>query len=93
MRRAVRATQEEIDNRVVAEADDETAWEPAVHVSRKQAEIGLSANLARRASFLAQLHRERDLQAWVEKVIRERVELEERAFSQARRELSPKIGA
>jgi hypothetical protein len=55
--------------------------------------VDLSASLAQRAAFLARLHRERNLQSWVERVIRERVELEERAFTQARRELSSKAGA
>jgi hypothetical protein len=91
--RSVRLTQEEIDDRVVAEADDDSAWDPPVHVSRKQAAIGLPASLAQRASFLARLHRERNLQAWVERVIRERVELEEHAFTRARRELASKPGA
>lgn len=83
-------TQDEIDERVIAQADDDSAWEPAVHVSRKQAAIGLSGSLAQRAAFLARLHRESNLQAWVERVVRERVELEERAFTEARRDLSSK---
>jgi hypothetical protein len=91
--RAKRLTQDEIDDRVIAQADDDSAWEPPIHVSRKQAVIGLPPNLAQRAAFLARLHRERNLQAWVERVIRERVELEERAFTQARRELGSKTGA
>lgn len=92
-RRTKRLTEEEIDERVIAQADDDSAWEPLVHISRKQAAIDLPGNLAQRAAFLARLHRERDLQAWVEKVIRERVELEERAFTEARRELGAKPGA
>lgn len=83
-------TQEEIDERVIAQADDDSAWEAPVHVSRKQAAIGLPGSLAQRAAFLARLHRERNLQSWIERVIRERVELEERAFTQARRELGSK---
>lgn len=89
-RRVRRLTQDEIDERVVAQADDDSAWEPLVHVSRKRAAIGLPGSLAQRAAFLARLHRERNLQTWIEKVIRERVELEERAFTQARRELGSK---
>jgi hypothetical protein len=89
-RRAHRLTQEEIDERVIAQAEDDSAWEPLVEVSRNQAAIGLSGSLAQRAAFLARLHRERDLQTWLERVIRERVELEERAFTQARRELGAK---
>ena|SRR5690349_18190485 len=92
-RRAHQMSPDEIDERVVAQAEDDSAWEPIVAVSRKQAAIGLPSNLAQRAAFLARLHRERNLQAWVERVIRERVELEERAFTQARRELGAKPGA
>ena len=82
----------EIDDRVIGEAEDDSAWEPLVHVSRKKAAIGLPGSLAQRAAFLARLHRERNLQSWIEKVVRERVELEERAFTQARRELGSKSG-
>ncbi|HVT05452.1 MAG TPA: hypothetical protein VHL58_18990 [Thermoanaerobaculia bacterium] len=78
---------------MIAQAEDDSAWESPVLVSRKQAAIGLPASLSQRAAFLARLHRERDLQTWVERVVRERVELEERAFTQARRELAPKTGA
>ena len=92
-RRARRPTQEEIDERVIAEAEDDSAWEPLVHISRKQAAIGLPCSLAQRAAFLARLHRERNLESWIERVVRERVELEERAFTQARRELGSKPGA
>ena len=89
-RRAHRLTQDEIDERVIAQAEDDSAWEPLVQVSRKQAAIGLPGSLAQRAAFLARLHRERNLQTWVERIIRERVELEERAFTRARRELGSK---
>jgi hypothetical protein len=88
----LRLTEDEIDERVIAQVDDDSAWESAVHVSRKQASVALSASLAQRAAFLARLHRERNLQSWVERVIRERVELEERALTQARRELRSRAG-
>ena len=84
------STQDEIDARVIGQAEDDAAWEPPVHVSRNRTAIGLSGSLAQRAAFLARLHRERNLQAWVERVVRERVELEERAFTQARRDLGSK---
>jgi hypothetical protein len=87
-RRQTPLTQEEIDLRVIAQVDDDSAWEAPIAVSRRQAAIGLPANLAQRAAFLARLHRERSLQSWVERIVTERVELEEQAFSQARRELA-----
>jgi hypothetical protein len=45
--------------------------------------------LAARAAFLARLHRATDLESWVERVLRERVELEESAFSEAKKNLTP----
>src|ERR1041385_5977883 len=87
-----RLAEEEVDERVIAQAEDDSAWQPVVQVSRKQTEIGLPASLAQRAAFLARLHRERSLETWVERVVKERVELEERAFTQARRELGSKPG-
>jgi len=52
--------QDAIDARVIAQADDDTAWEPAVHVEKKQASVGFSASLARRAAFLARLRRSKN---------------------------------
>lgn len=77
-----------MDERVTGEAEQDSAWDAPVRVSPQYAEIGLSAGLAQRAAFLARLHREQDLQTWVERIVRERVELEERAFTEMRRELS-----
>ncbi len=57
----------------------------------KSASFSLPADLAARVAFLAQLQRERNLEAWVTRIIRERVELEELAFGQAKRELSTKV--
>jgi hypothetical protein len=79
--------QELIDERVISEAHDDSAWEAPIEVKRQGTSLGLPANLARRAAFLARLHRERDVDSWLERIVRERVELEERAFGEARRKL------
>ena len=57
-RRPKRLTEEEVDERVIAQAEDDSAWEPLVHMSRKRAAIGLPSSLARRAAFLAPAPRE-----------------------------------
>jgi hypothetical protein len=88
--RAVKARQHLIDQRVIAEASDPSAWEAPIDVKRPGKSVGLSASLARRAAFLARLHRERNLDAWLERIVRERVELEERAFGEARRQMGAK---
>jgi hypothetical protein len=45
-RRRHRLSQDEVDERLIAEAGDDSAWEAPVRVSRKRAAIGLPASLA-----------------------------------------------
>ena len=81
--------EEAIDERVIAQAENDSAWEEPVRVRRvKTASLSIPGELAARAAFLARLHREADLQRWVERVLRERVELEEFAFSAAKKKLA-----
>ena len=84
-------TNEEIDEIVTAEADDESAWtEPIPAHPQQPASIALSGDLAARAAFLARMHREKSLKSWLLRVVRERIELEEGAFVEAKREFAMK---
>jgi len=81
-------SQEEIDNLVVAQADDDSAWEKPIRVRRKKSvPLSIPAELAARAAFLARLHRRSSIEEWLTHVIRERVEREEAAFVGAKRDL------
>jgi hypothetical protein len=81
----------EIDKIVVAQADDESAWEKPQCVRRtRPASLSLPADLAARATFLAQLHRTMSVQEWLTRVIQERVELEEAAFIGIKHEFASK---
>ena len=81
--------QDKVDQFVVAQADDESAWEAPVRVKlSKPPALSLPGELAARAAFLAKLHREPGIDKWVERVIRERVELEEFVFKQTKRKLA-----
>jgi hypothetical protein len=83
------SSQETIDRLVASQADDDLAWEPPIRVRRsKPASLLIPGELAARATFLARLHREPGLSTWVERILRERVELEEIAFSKAKKELA-----
>ena len=82
----------EIDRRVIEQADDDSAWEKPVKVKRDKTSLTLPANLAARAAFLARLHRKASLDEWLTDVIQERVELEEAAFADARQAMSSKAG-
>jgi hypothetical protein len=78
-----------IDELVASEADDNLAWQPPIPVKRPQAtSVCMSGQLAARAAFLASLHRETGLDGWVERVLRERVELEELALPRAKTEFA-----
>jgi hypothetical protein len=82
-------SQDEIDKLVTAEANQDSAWEKVVSVRRaKSTSLSISADLAARAAFLAKLHRERGVDEWVERVLRERVEIEESAFTAAKKTLA-----
>jgi len=87
-----RLTEEQIDEVVTVQADDRSAWEEPIHVKRrKKSSLTIPSDLAARASFLARLHGSSGLDEWVAHILRERIELEERAFSEAQRDLSAKI--
>ena len=80
---------EGIDRIVISQSDDETAWESPIRVKRsKPASLSIPGELAARAAFLARLHRETGVDQWVERVVRERVELEELAFREAKKKLA-----
>lgn len=77
-------TENEIDEQVVAHADDDTAWETPVRVLPGVASsFSIPANLAARAAFLARLHHG-SLEDWLTRIIQERVELEEGAYAEAK---------
>jgi hypothetical protein len=81
--------QEAIDRLVIAQSEDQSAWEPPVQVKKSTpASLSIPGDLAARAAFLARLHREGKVDKWVERVIRERVELEELAFAEVKKQLA-----
>ena len=91
--RSKQLSEKEIDDLVESQAEDSSAWEKPVQVRRaKPASLSIPAELAARAAFLAKLHREKNVEDWLAKVIKERVEIEEVAFSEAKREMSLRNG-
>ena len=84
-------SEEEIDNLVESQADDDDAWDEPILVSgKRQASLSLPAELAARAAFLAKLHKEQNTKEWLKRIIAERIELEESAFIDFKKELASK---
>lgn len=84
-------SENEIDAIVLAQAEDESAWTKPVFVKRpKPAAVSLPPNLAAQAAFFARLHRERNLTAWIRRVVQERLDWEEAAFASVKRRLRAK---
>ena len=82
-------TDVEIDRVVIAQADQDAAWQKAIVVRRpKSTSLSIPAELAARAAFLARLHHESPVDKWVERIVRERVEIEESAFTAAKKTLT-----
>lgn len=88
-----RFSESEIDRIVVAQAEDETAWESPIQVHRTTpTTVSIPAELAARAAFLAQVHRQANVEEWLTRIIQERVELEEAAFVGAKRDVIAQTG-
>jgi hypothetical protein len=86
-------SEHEVDQTVVAQANDDSAWEKPVRVRRtKPASLSIPADLAMRAAFLAQLHRNKSVDHWLTHIIQERIELEEAAFLGVKQDLAAKTG-
>ncbi len=82
---------EQIDDLVVFQSEDDTAWDAPIEVRRtKPGFFPLPPELAERAMFLARVHHAADVEEWLATVIRERIELEEFAFTSAKREMRTK---
>ncbi len=81
-------SEREIDLAVIKEADSDTAWEKPVHVKRaKRAAVSIPADVASRAAFFARLHRERSVEDWIKRIVVERIDTEEAAFAELKREM------
>jgi hypothetical protein len=89
-KKAPSRSQESIDRQVTSQSENDSAWEAPVRVKRaKPASLSIPGELAARAAFLARVHRATDLESWIERVLRERIELEESAFSEVKKSLTP----
>ncbi|MBI2502591.1 MAG: hypothetical protein HYW07_05085 [Candidatus Latescibacteria bacterium] len=86
-------SEQEIDQIVTAQANNDSVWGKPIRVHRtKPASLSIPADLAARATFLAQLHRTKSLEDWLTRVIQERIELEEAAFIGVKHDLAAKAG-
>ena len=84
-------TEEEIDKLVEEQANDYTKWNKPIKVNKeKNSSINLPNELVQRAKFLANLHKENSVDEWIQKVLKEKIELEEDAYKEAKRELVKK---
>ena len=84
-------SEEEIDKIVVEQAHNDSAWEEPIHVRKTEpTSLSVPADLAARAAFVARLHREPGIEKWLTRIIRERIELEEVAFIEAKRDMAAK---
>lgn len=81
-------TEEEIDRAVVAQAENKDAWEKPVKARRaKLTSVSLPSALAAKAAFFARLHREAKLENWLNRIIQERLDIEEAAFADFKKNL------
>ncbi len=88
-KKTTRKSDKEIDELVIAQADDNSAWEKPIQARRSKSEaVSIPAEVASRAAFFARLHREASVQDWIKRIVTERVDIEEAAFAEAKRDLA-----
>lgn len=81
-------SEKEIDDMVISQADDDSAWEAPVFVEVAITNtMTLPPELAAKAAFFAQLHNMPTAEAWLQSIIQERIEFEESAFADIKRVL------
>ena len=90
-RHAKKLSHQDADAIVVSQAEDDAALEPAVEVRRgKRGSFSIPPDLAKRAAFLARVHRAPRVDDWLMRLIKERIEIEEVAYAAAKREMKSK---
>ena len=88
-KKITRKSDEKIDELVIAQADDDSAWEKPIQARRSKSEaVSIPAEVASRAAFFARLHRESSVEDWIKRIVAERVDIEEAAFAEAKRDLA-----
>jgi hypothetical protein len=88
-KKVARKSDKEIDELVIAQANDDSAWEKPIQAHRSKSEaVSIPAEVASRAAFFARLHRESSVEDWIKRIVAERVDIEEAAFAQAKRDLA-----
>jgi hypothetical protein len=92
MRTKKELSQEEIDQIVVAQADDDSAWEAPISVQHTMStSLSLPAELASRAAFMAHLHRKINVEEWLIAIIQERLDIEETVYGEVKRDFTPNM--
>jgi len=88
-KRSKQSNESRIDKVVIAQADDESAWEKPLRVRKSRAaSVSIPAEVASRAAFFARLHRESNVEEWIKKILLERIDIEEAAFAATKRDLA-----
>jgi hypothetical protein len=88
-KKVTRKSEREIDELVIAQAGVDSAWEKPVQAHRSKSEaVSIPAEVASRAAFFARLHQEASVEDWIKRVVAERVDIEEAAFAEAKRDLA-----
>ncbi|MCA9982421.1 MAG: hypothetical protein KDD89_16365 [Anaerolineales bacterium] len=82
-------SEQEIDELVIAEANELEQWEDAITVQPNQPVVmSLPVALAARVEFFAKLHKRSSAEEWLHAIIRERLAFEEMAYSRLKQEMS-----
>jgi hypothetical protein len=79
----------EIDDLVVAKSENLSAWTKPLQVKRALPEsLMIPQEVALRAAFFSRLHRSKNLHEWLTRIIEERLDMEEAAYQELKRDFA-----
>jgi hypothetical protein len=82
-------SEEDIDEAVIAQADDDEAWEEPISVYQASSiTVSLPPELAARVAFFAHLHKKPSAEEWLKSIIQQRIDFEEAAFAELKQALA-----
>ncbi len=87
-RKRRKLSESEIDDMVVAQSKHNAAWSKPVQIKRvSDASVLHPQDVALRAEFFSRLHRSKNLHEWLTRIIQDRLDMEEAAYHELKRDL------
>jgi hypothetical protein len=89
MNKKIKQTEDEVDEIVSSESEIDARWTKPIEVKRRlPVSLVIPGEIALRARFFSRLHGTGNLRDWLTRIIQERLDMEEAAYQEIKREFA-----